>query len=257
MDLDSRRSRLNDHVLAELVVGDAVGDDENAIRRDLLGPCGRDLTMEKTGVDTDVRILDVAIAENGALGNGANGCCGSCGSCGCGGVGGLKLFGLHLHASACLGVDLLHNSPRRVGAHAGAVGGDEHGKAEAGDGYPVVMPLFADEAGDLVEGSTSPQVDQEQGVLLIIEGGDRVKQLLVHVVGTHVRRQNDGRNVFLRSEDHAARFHDALGEFTVASKDNIDHPTSSFASFCFLQNRGVMNVVHAVCAVPSSLLHRF
>jgi hypothetical protein len=112
--------------------------------------------------------------------------------------------------------NLLHHSDCGVGAHAGAVRRDEHRQVQAGNGDPIVVPLLADETGDLVEGSTSPQVDQEQDVLLIVESGDRVKQLLVHVVRAHVRRQDHGRDVFLRTEDHAARFHDALGELAVA-----------------------------------------
>ena len=62
---------------------------------------------------------------------------------------------------------------------------------------------------------------------MVVEGGNGVEQLLVHVIRAHIGRQNDGGNVFLRTKDHLSRLFDAFGERTVACQDNSDHPISS------------------------------
>ena len=170
------------------------------------------------------------VAQDGPLGDGGAGRGDRRGGGHGGGLRGLELLGLDLDAAPGVGEDLLHDGDGGVGAHARPVGRDEHRQVEAGYRDPVLVALLRDEAGDLVEGGASPQVHQEQHVLLVREGGDRVKQLLVHVVGAHVRRQDHGRHVFLRTEDHASRLLDALGEPAVAGENYADHPTSSFAN---------------------------
>ena len=203
-------------------MGDAVRDDEDAIRVDLLGPRGRDLAVKESGVDADICVLDVPIAHDRPLGDGTGGSGGSRG-CGSGGTCGLQCLGLDLHAVTSLREDLLHDVDSGLGRETRAVGADEHGEIETGNSDPVLVALFLNESRDLVERRSAPEIHQEQNVLLVVKGGDCIEQLLVKRVGAHVRRENDSRNVLLRTEDHAARFHDALGELTVACKNNADH----------------------------------
>ncbi len=173
-------------------MGDGVGDHDDAIGRDLLGPGSGHLAVEQARVDADGRDLDVAVTQNRSLGNRAGGC----GSCHLSGLlGGNHVLGLGADAVLGLGEDLLGHLKGGIGRHARAVRGDEHGKVEARQGDPTVMALLLKQARDLVEGGAAPQVDQKQGLLGVVEGRDGIQELLVHVVGTHVRSQGDCRDV--------------------------------------------------------------
>ncbi len=68
--LHSGRRGLHDHGLAQVIVRDGVGHDVDAIVIGHLGPRGCHLTVEQTGIDTGEHELDVAVAEDRALGDG-------------------------------------------------------------------------------------------------------------------------------------------------------------------------------------------
>lgn len=68
MGLNSGRRGLHDHGLAQVIVRDGVGHDDDAIGVGHLGPRGCHLTVEQTGIDTGEHELDVAVAEDRALG---------------------------------------------------------------------------------------------------------------------------------------------------------------------------------------------
>lgn len=130
-----------------------------------------------------------------------------CGS-GCGG----DALRLGDDATLGLGENLLGDVGRGLSAHAGAVGGDEHGQVEACDRHPVLVTLLVQQQGDLVPGRAALQVDQEQDLVLVAEATYGLEELSPEVIRPHLGHKRHGDDVVLLAKDHLAGHLDALGE---------------------------------------------
>ena len=225
--MDSRRGSLLDHGLAELVVSNAVGNHDDAVGVDLLGPRGGHLTMKQTGVDTDVGDLDVPIADDRSRRDGA---CRSSGGRSRLLLLGLQRLGLDTHASLSLSHEMFCDRMCSVlCVKALRICLDEHRQVDTGDDSPGIVAL--DESADLVERRAAPQINEEEHLLLVLEGSDCFLDLGTEVVGAR-----DHGNRRLIAKDHRARLLDSSCQVPVASKNNTYHHITSFLSTYFLHD---------------------
>ena len=101
---------------------------------------------------------------------------------------------------------------RRV--HARRVCLDEHRQVQTRDDGPRVVTLG--EGARLVERRASPQVDQEQDLLLVLERGNGLLEVCPEVIRAHGRLETDDGNVLLVTKDHGARLPDARRKIAMA-----------------------------------------
>ena len=189
-------------------MGHAVGDHDDAVGRDGLGPRGGNLAVQQARVHAHVRDLDVTVAQDRALGDGALAGDGS----GCDGLSGGDALRLGDDTALGLGENLLGDVGRGLCAHAGAVGGDEHGQVQSGDRHPVLVTLLVQQQGDLVPGRAALQVDQEQDLVLVAEATYGLEELSPEVIRPHLGHKRHGDDVVLLAKNHLAGHLDALGE---------------------------------------------
>ena len=234
MGLNSGRRGLHDHGLAQVIVRDGVGHDDDAIGVGHLGPRGCHLTVEQTGIDTGEHELDVAVAEDRALGDGTlmggrrRDCRGL-------GLHRLERLRLDANAGAGLGNDVLGDIVGRLGCvEASGVHLDEHRQVHAGQDRPTGMGV--EQTADLVEGRAAPQIDEEQDVLGIVEGSDRLFHLLAEVVRTHARHEGNRGDVGLIAEDHRTGHLQTLCQVTMACQNDTYHHTTSSVDTRFEHN---------------------
>lgn len=88
--------------------------------------------------------------------------------------------------------------------------------------------MALDETADLVEGRAAPQINEEEHLLLVLEGSDCFLDLGSEVVGAHARLERDHGYRRLIAKDHRARLLDSSRQVTMASKNNTYHHITSF-----------------------------
>ena len=72
----------------------------------------------------------------------------------------------------------------------------------------------------LVERGTTPEIGQNQNLILVVERRNALFDLGTDIVGTHAWHQRHGADVGLVTEHHAARLLDTGCELAMASDNN-------------------------------------
>ena len=197
----------------------AVGDDDDAVRLELLGPSGGHLAVEQTAVDAHASELDVAVTKHRPRRDRA---CGRGRGRGRLLVLGLEALRLNADAVLALGHEVRGDFLRRLGCvEARGVRLDEHRQVEARDDGPSVVAV--DEGARLVEGRAAPQVNEEQNLLLVVQSGNGLLELGPELIGAHARLQAHDGNIWLVTKDHRAGLLDAGCQIAMACKDDSYH----------------------------------
>ena len=207
-------------------MSNAVGNHDDAVGVDLLGPRGGHLTMQQARVDTDVGDLDVPVADHRSRRNGTRRSSGGRSRLL---LLGLQRLGLDAHAGLSLSHEMFCDRMCSVlCVKALRICLDEHRQVDTGDDSPGIVAL--DEPADLVERRAAPQINEEEHLLLVLEGSDCLLDLGTEVVGAHARLERDHGNRRLIAKDHRARLLDSSRQVTMASKNNTYHHITSFLS---------------------------
>ena len=203
-------------------MGDAVGADDDAGRLRALGPRGRDLAVEQTGIDAGKHIFDVSVPQDRSGRDCARRLCAGCN--GCRGRGFLlrhQGFGMRHNAFSGCRHDRGRDLSGCLEVISGPVGLRDHGQVHACHDRPSGMVRAEQE--DLVVGCSRKQITHEQHILRITQFCNRLLELGAQVIRRLAVVERHRDHIVRFAEYHAGGGIDSRCEVAMTCKDNSNH----------------------------------